>query len=285
MATNTLTIALIHELFHDDRASERLRQRLEEARQAGAELALLPELPLNAWTMAGKTPRPEDAEEPGGPRQTQLAEAARHVGIGVAGGIIALDGTTGRRFNRALLMDASGQTVATYDKLHIPSEEGWWERFHYQEGEHPPQPVDQFGMPLGLQICSDLFRPTGCHLLAAAGAEIILAPRASATAGYGNWLAMIRANAITSCCYVLSTNRPCSESGVALGGPGVAVGPDGSVLSESTDPVSVVTLTHEAVLAARREYPGYLSVRSDIYARGWSGIASGDIQSKSTQEN
>jgi len=273
MTANALTIALIHEVFHDDTGAERLQQRLSEARQAGAELALLPELPLNPWSMAGKRPRPEDAEEAGGPRQTLLAEAARNAGIGVVGGIIALDGTTGRRFNRALVMDASGQTVATYDKLHVPSEEGWWEGFHYQEGEHPPQPLHQFGVTIGLQICSDLFRPAGCNMLAAAGAEIILAPRATAPASYANWLAMIRSNAITSCAYVLSTNRPGTENGVTLGGPGVAVGPDGAVLCESTDPISVVTLTHQAVSAAHQDYPGYLSVRTDIYTKGWQDIA------------
>ena len=37
-----------------------------------------------------------------------------------------------------------------------------------------PRPLDICDVPMGIQICSDINRPAGTHILAAQGAEIIL---------------------------------------------------------------------------------------------------------------
>ena len=39
----------------------------------------------------------------------------------------------------------------------------------------------------GLQICSDLQRPTVCHLLGARGVELIVGPRATPPENYERW--------------------------------------------------------------------------------------------------
>ena len=64
MAVKTLRIALISEVFHAADGQERLHQRLGEAHDLGAELAVLPELPLNPWSPVTKEARDEDAEPP-----------------------------------------------------------------------------------------------------------------------------------------------------------------------------------------------------------------------------
>jgi predicted amidohydrolase len=269
----TLTAALVHETFHDPGGGERLATRLCEARERGADLAVLPELPLNEWAPATREARPEDAEEPEGPRHRALAAAAREAGLGLLGGVIARDPAAGRRLNRALLFDARGRTVATYDKLHVPSEEGFWESDHFEPGDEAPRRIDGLALPLGIQICSDLNRPAGCLMLGAQGVVAILAPRATPVETYERWRLVIRADAITSGCYVVSVNRPGPEAGVGIGGPSLAVAPDGQVVVESTAKLSVVHLAAEAAAAARREYPGYLPMRAELYARGWSEIA------------
>ena len=268
-----MTVALIHEVFHGADGPERLARRLEEARRGGAELALLPELPLQPWIPATRECREEDAEEPGGPIHRLLAEAARNGSIGVMGGAIVREPASGRRFNRALLFDAQGRLVERYDKLHIPCEEGFWERDHYEPGDEPPRRVDAFGMPFGLQICSDLQRPQGVWLLGAAGAAAVFGPRATPPGSYERWRRVIRADALLAAAYVISVNRPAPEGGVEIGGPSLAVGPDGEPLVESTDPVAWVTLEQSKVLAAREDYPGYLDVRAGLYARAWSDLA------------
>ncbi len=267
MAAAKLTVALIHDVFHGDDGPDRLRQRLSEARERGAGLALLPELPMDRWIPEHPTPRDGDAEPAGGPRHQALSDAARAAGIGLLGGAITDDDASGRRRNRALLFDARGKLVERYDKAHVPNEEGFWEAAHYEEGETLARRCDTFELPVGLQICSDLFRPEGCHLLGAAGVEAIFAPRATPLSSYPLWKSVICVNAVTSGAYVVSINRPGPESGI--GGASIVAGPGGECLLESTDPVSVVTLDGKATARARKEYPGYLSVRDELYARGW----------------
>jgi hypothetical protein len=56
---------------------------------------------------------------------------------------------------------------------------------------------------------------------------------------------------------------------VKLGGPSFAVAPTGDVLLETIEPMAIVTLERSLVVKARRQYPGYLAVRSDLYSEGW----------------
>lgn len=273
MTGHRIQVALLTEVFADDAEGERLRARLARARHMGAELAVLPELPLNDWCPAFPEPRDRDAEGPDGPRQGRMAAAARDAGLALLGGAIVRSRRSGRRYNTALLHDAEGNVVATHRKLHVPDEEGYRERRHYDPGESPPAVVEALGRPLGIQICSDIQRPQGAALLAASGAEALLVPRCTPEASYPRWLLVLRAAAITGALYVISVNRPGPEHGVPIGGPSVAIGPDGEVLLETEEPLTLVTLDRRAVREAREGYPGYLPMRADLYAHGWSRLA------------
>ena len=250
----------------------RLDQRLDEAARRGADIALLPELPLHPWRPATKEAVDDDAEPMDGPRMSAQAEAARRAGIGLVGGIIHRD-EAGRRTSRALVFDAAGELVSTFEKLHLPEEPGFWETSHYDPGTAVARPIDAFGMPIGIQICSDTNRPEGAHLLGALGAEAILIPRATEEKTYQRWKIVFRASALTSATYVLSVNRPDPEAGVLIGGPSVAIDPSGTPLVETTDRMALVTLEREEVVRARVAYPGYLPVRADLYAEAWDEVA------------
>lgn len=271
-----LTVALISEVFWQPDGIGRLEQRLTEASRRGADLALLPELPLNAWRPSTKDARDEDAEPADGPRARAQQEAAAAAGIGVIGGIIHRDPDTGRRTNRAIVIDRFGKVVATYDKLHLPEEPGFWETSHYQPGTEAPRRIDAFGLPIGVQICSDNNRPEGTLLLGAQGVMAMLNPRATEERTYQRWKPVWRANALTACLYVLSVNRPYPEDGVLMGGPSVAIGPDGNVLVETTDTLALVTLRSSVVTEARQDYPGYLPIRARLYADAWDEVAGRD---------
>jgi N-carbamoylputrescine amidase len=275
--SDELSVALISEVFPGRDGEDRLRARLKEARDQGAELAVLPELPLDRWAPASDQPRDEDAEPPQGPRQTLLAAAAREVGIGVVGGAIVRETASGRRHATALLYDRTGQLVGSYRKVHLPEEPGFWETSHYSAGDQMASSIEgSFPLSLGLQICSDINRPEGAHLLGALGAEAVLVPRATEQRTYARWRLVFQAVALTSALYVLSVNRPAPEDGVALGGPSITVGPDGGILLETTDTLAIVRLARSAVSQARLDYPGYLPIRSRLYAQAWATVAGKD---------
>jgi predicted amidohydrolase len=271
-----LTVALVSEVFWEPDGSARLEERLDEAARRGADLAVLPEMALNAWRPATREAVDGDAETEGGPRTQVMAGAANRAGIGLVGGIIHRDPTTGRRTSRTLVFSPNGGIVARYEKLHLPEEPGFWETSHYEAGDEPPHRIDDFGVPFGVQVCSDTNRPEGTHLLGAQGAMAVLIPRASEERTYQRWKMVFRANAVTSCLYVLSVNRPSPEEGVGIGGPSIAVDPAGNVLLETTDTIGLVTLEREVVRRARADYPGHLPVRARLYADGWAEVAGGD---------
>jgi predicted amidohydrolase len=104
----------------------------------------------------------------------------------------------------------------------------------------------------------------------------VLIPRATEEATYQRWKLVFRANALTSCCYVLSVNRPDPEPGALIGGPSIAVDPAANVMVETTDTLALVTLDTAAVRAAKVKYPGYLPVRARLYADAWSDVAASD---------
>ncbi len=270
-----LTVALVSEVFWEADGAERLKQRLADVADRGADLAVLPEIPLNPWSPSTKDAREEDAEPMDGPRARAQAEAAADAGVGLIGGIIHRD-ASGRRTSRALVFDRSGAIVATYEKLHLPEEPGFWETSHYEPGTEAPRRIDAFGVPIGVQICSDNNRPEGVHLLGAQGALAMINPRASEERTYQRWKTVFHANALTSCLYVLSVNRPHPEDGVLIGGPSVAFDPNGELLVETTDTVAIVTLDAGIVTDARRAYPGYLPIRARLYADAWAEVARGD---------
>ncbi len=264
--------ALITEVFPGEDAEQRLATRLVEARREGATLALLPELPLQSWCPLSKTPRDEDAEPPGGRRHAVQARAAARAGIGLVGGAIVRAPESGARCNVALVLAADGRLIETYAKLHLPDEEGFWEAHHYEPGEAPPRAIDAFDLSLGIQICSDINRPSGAQILAAQGAEMIFVPRATPAESYERWKLVLRAAAVTSAAYIVSVNRPEGEPGVNVAGPSLAIDPYGQVLIETTEPVRGVSLQRAVTQAARRDYPGYLALRSGLYGRAWRDL-------------
>ena len=56
MAAETLAIALVTEVFDGQDAAARLGRRIGDGAGQGAELIVLPELPLNPWSAASQTP-------------------------------------------------------------------------------------------------------------------------------------------------------------------------------------------------------------------------------------
>ena len=167
-------------------------------------------------------------------------------------------------------LKSTGTLRGSFAKTHLPNEPGFFETAHFEPGEMPPTVIDGLGWPVGIQMCSDVNRPEGTHLLAAQGARAVIAPRTTEAATFDRWRIVFQASAITSCVYIASVNRPIPEEGVQIGGPSIVVAPDGAVILETTETVGLATLEVEYLERARVAYPGYLPVRADLYARGWT---------------
>ncbi len=264
-----LKVALISDVFPGEDAMNRLVECLGQAKDDGAQLAVLPELPLDPWVPATREVRDEDAEPPGGSRQQRLANAAATAGLAVLGGAIVAVPGDGHRENQAILYDAEGVERGRYSKLHLPHEPGFWEADHYSPGAGALPLMALHGVPLGIQICSDLNRPQGAHILAARGARLICHPRATDPSTIDTWRLVMRATARTAGVWIVSVNRPAPDRGAPLGGPSIVVDPTGEVVLEGSERVLSFEIDPAHNEEAASRYPGYLAVRSDVYATAW----------------
>jgi len=235
---------------------------LTEARLGGADLVVLPELGWQSWCPE----RPErDARDEDCGRTQQQAQAARQAGVWLLGGSLL------NRRNTALLFNPEGEVRLRYEKMHLPQEPGFWEANHYDPGTEGPRVCDELGFPLGVQLCSDIQRPFGSMFLRAQGAAAILLPRATERGTYEKWRLVMQAMARLSSCYLLSVNRPQLDE-PPIGGPSVIIGPDGEIVAEHDGPWLQATLKHEEIVKARAEYPGYLDVPHQLYAKAWQAV-------------
>lgn len=179
---------------------------LQQARDAGAELLLLPEY----WPVMGMhdTDKLSLAEQPGaGVIQDFLSEMARKLNVWVIGGTLPLiSPDPGKVFNTTLGYNPQGIPVVRYDKIHLfgfsQGEESYEESRTIVAGTEVGSFETDFGK-VGLSICYDLRFP---ELYRAMGAcNLIVVPAAfTHTTGQAHWEILLRARAIENQCYVLA---------------------------------------------------------------------------------
>jgi predicted amidohydrolase len=115
-----------------------------------------------------------------------LSNIAAKYGMYVAASVLVIDTTDGRKYNRGVLYNRSGELIGVYDKIHLYSPEV------NEKGVAPGTKTDVFDTEfgkVGMIICYDSWFTDVTELLALKGAEVILFP----VAGYYRSLMHARA--------------------------------------------------------------------------------------------
>ena len=216
---------------------------LQEAAGRGARLAVLPE------NFAGYGGDYRALAAQYDVLQQWLCDQARSLGMAIIGGSIpALTRPDGspvpapRVRTRSLAVEADGQVVGLYDKLHLFDAQVNDAQGRYRESDifEPGQAVATAtlsGLRVGLAICYDLRFPSLAQRLAAAGADLLVYPSAfTAVTGAAHWELLLRATAVQTGCYVLGANQ-CGQHGPrrASYGHSMLVSPWGEVIDALDD--------------------------------------------------
>jgi predicted amidohydrolase len=149
--------------------------------------------------------------------------------------------------NRAFLIDANGEIVARYDKIHLfdvdlPNGESWRESATYTGGERAVAAETPWGL-LGLTICYDVRFPALYRALAEAGAAFLSAPACfTRQTGEAHWHVLHRARAIETGSFMISAAQGGRhEDGRDTFGHSLIVDPWGRVLAEAgTEPAVIL---------------------------------------------
>jgi predicted amidohydrolase len=183
---------------------------LREAKDLGCDIACLPE---NFSFIGLRDADKLQVAEPDGEGVVQsfLSDTARELKMWILGGTIVLRGDSDRRVaNSSLLIDADGERVARYDKIHlfdvtIPGrDEQYRESTHVTPGRETVIADTPVGK-LGLSVCYDMRFPELYRELVSQGAEWLAMPAAfTVPTGRAHWETLLRARAIENLCYVVA---------------------------------------------------------------------------------
>ena len=191
-----------------------------------------------------------------------FSEAARKLGVWFLLGSIGVQNDDGRISNRSYLINADGELVAQYDKIHMFDVDldggSYRESATISPGRHAIV-ADTPWARIGLSICYDLRFAALYRQLAMMGAEVLATPAAfTKVTGEAHWHVLQRARAIENGCFVIA---PCQYGGISGGGEcyghSLIIDPWGKVLADAGDGEGyiVATLDLDEVAAARNRIP------------------------------
>lgn len=200
-----------------------------------------------------------------------LRAAAREAGVAVIAGTVVPDGT--RAANEVVAVDAAGELVGTYRKVHLYDAFGHRESDRLVAGDPaaPPLVWQVAGLAVGVLTCYDVRFPESARRLVDAGAQVLVVPAAWAAGEHkaDHWETLLRARAIESTCAVVAA----AQQGPGVTGESLVISADGVVLARAGGAAvpgalaAVAELSADDVAAVRARNPSLANRRYDVVPR------------------
>ena len=121
------------------------------------------------------------------------------------------------RYNSVAVIDADGQVLGVYRKVHIPDGPGYEEKFYFNPGDTGFKVWDTRYAKIGVGICWDQWYPETARCMALMGAEILFYPTAIGSEPEGSadanvdskthWQMCMQGHAASNIVPVVASNR------------------------------------------------------------------------------
>ncbi|MFA6807064.1 MAG: carbon-nitrogen hydrolase [Bacteroidales bacterium] len=184
----------------------------------------------------------------------------------------------GLYFNTTAVIDADGQYLGKYRKMHIPDDPGFYEKFYFTPGDLGYKVFDTKFGKIGVLICWDQWYPEASRITALMGADILFYPTAIGWAlsqdietnieQYNAWQTIQRSHAIANGVHTVSVNRTGIEGEMQFWGGSFVCNPFGTVLYQAPhleEDLKVVEIDLEQTEHYRVHWPFYRDRRIDSY--------------------
>jgi len=279
---STTRIALIQMQCGDDPAANMARAiaHIREAAREGAQIACLPELFRSQYFCQA-----EDhanfalAEEIPGPTTAELEKVARETGVVIVASLFEKR-TAGVYHNTAAIIDADGQYLGKYRKMHIPDDPSYYEKFYFTPGDLGFQAWPTAHGKIGVCLCWDQWYPEAARLTALSGAQFLFYPTAIGwlpgeaeemnQAQHSAWETIQRAHAIANGVYVVVVNRVGHEGKLNFWGQSFVADPFGRIIAKASpdkEEVLIVPCDLDKIEETRQNWPFLRDRRIDAYDR------------------
>jgi predicted amidohydrolase len=236
----------------------RAAQLLSRAAEAGADLAILPEMFATGFSMnAAKIAQPH-----GGPTEQWLRGMARGLSLHLLAGVA--ETATPLPVNDALLVTPEGG-VSRYSKIHPFSLADEDKVFG---GGRGVVTWEVAGVRITPQVCYDLRFPEPFRL-AAEDTDVFVVIANWPERRRSHWQTLLRARAIENLAYVLGVNRVGDGDNVHYAGDSAAISPWGETLASAAEieTVLIVDVDPKAVADARGRFTALADRRPSTYKR------------------
>ncbi len=171
-------------------------------------------------------------------------------------------------YNSAVVIDAGGEILGSYRKIHVPQIPLWEEKYYFSPGNLGFPIFETRFAVIGVQICWDNFFPEGSRILALKGAQIIFSPTAAAFASQKKWETVISGNAISNGVYLFRVNRVGSEERQDFYGKSFCMSPEGELVDEPTgmkEGIALIDIDLRNIDKVRKEWPFFKDRRPEAY--------------------
>jgi len=257
---------------------------VEDAAHRGAEVICLPELFRSQYFCQREDISLYDlAETIPGPTTETLGNVAEARGVVIVAPLFERR-AAGIYHNSAAVIDASGDVVGLYRKMHIPDDPAYYEKFYFTPGDLGFRAFNTRVGRIATLVCWDQWYPEGARLAALEGPSILFYPTAIGwhpaekeqfgPAQRDAWRTIQRGHAIANGVYIAAVNRVGFEktssagAGLEFWGSTFICDPFGVVMAEASterEEILLAEIDLNRIEDVRRNWPFLRDRRIDAY--------------------
>jgi N-carbamoylputrescine amidase len=257
---------------------------VEKAAKKGANVICLPELYRSQYFCQKEDPDFFDlAETIPGPSTIAFQKAAKKFKVSIIVPVFEKR-SHGLYHNSVVVIDAGGEVLGIYRKMHIPDDPAYYEKYYFTPGDLGFQAFQTKFGKIGSLICWDQWYPEGARLTALKGATVLFYPTAigwhpAEKEKFGkqqldSWITIQRSHAIANGVYVASVNRvgfekPIAElPGIEFWGSSFIADPHGVIIAEASvdkEEILLAEIDIKHIESIRRNWPFLRDRRIDAY--------------------
>ncbi len=232
-----------------------------KAVKEGAKVLVLPEMWNTGFFPKDNLSAFVDVE--GHRTQAFLSSFAKEHGVYIVGGSVSIS-RGDKHYNTTYIVDANGEVISSYDKVHTFSFAG--EEQYFASGDHTHR-FEIEGICCSSSICYDLRFPELFRKETVQGVDIWFLPAEWPDVRLVHWRTLLRARAIENQMFVCAVNACGPMGAVRNGGHSTCIDPWGEVFEELgfEEEVRIVSIDMEGIREIRERMNVFRDRREDVY--------------------
>ncbi len=240
-----------------DKAERLMRQAAAE----GAEVLVLPEM----WNTGffPKSTLDESVDAEGKRTQAFLSRIAKELGVFIVGGSVSTS-RNGKRYNTAYIVNAEGEVVSSYDKVHTFSFAK--EEQYFASGDHSHRFMIG-DIRCSSSICYDLRFPELFRKETVKGIDVWFLSAEWPDVRIPHWRTLVQARAIENQMFLIAVNAVGAMGRVQNGGHSMCIDPWGEIIAElgEEEETRIVSIDVDGISDIRERMNVFRDRKEEVY--------------------